>query len=277
MHIVRFREAATDVSGGWSTAVGVRVAGRTIPVPEVQTLADLWALPRDELQALLAGAARASQASRASDQAGGPVDLVAPIDGRTEVWAAGVTYEVSREARVSESRQAASVYEMVYGAERPELFFKSASWRVAGPGDPIAIRPDSTWDVPEPELALVINRFGEIVGVTACNDVSSRSIEGENPLYLPQAKVYLGSCALGPVIRPIWEVESPYALAIGLAIRRGGAVAWDGGRAPLGCTGGSTSWSSTCSGLTGSPMVRCSRPGHASCPRPRSPCPSGTS
>jgi len=116
----------------------------------------------------------------------------------------------------------------VYEAERPELFFKSAAWRVAGDGQTIAVRADSVVDVPEPEVALVVNRFGEIAGYTACNDVSSRSIEGENPLYLPQAKVYLGGCALGPVIRPAWEITDPYDLGIELTIWRDGAVAWDG-------------------------------------------------
>ena len=92
----------------------------------------------------------------------------------------------------------------------------------------MAVRSDSTLDVPEPEVALVINAFGEIVGYTVCDDVSSRSIEGENPLYLPQAKIYLGSCALGPMVRPAWEVADPYALRIELTIRRSGAVAWQG-------------------------------------------------
>ena len=156
------------------------------------------------------------------------VEVLAPIDGRTEVWASGVTYEILREARVEESERAADAYELVYNAERPELFFKSASWRVVGDGGAVALRSDSTLDVPEPEVALVINAFGEIVGYAVCDDVSSRSIEGENPLYLPQAKIYLGSCALGPMIRPAWEVADPYALRIALTIRRSGAVAWQG-------------------------------------------------
>src|SRR5207253_5740305 len=123
--------------------------------------------------------------------------LLAPIDGATEVWAAGVTYQRSEEARVEESGTP-DIYSRVYTAERPELFFKATPRRVAGPEAPIVVRADSTWDVPEPELALVINSRAEIVGYTVANDVSSRSIEGENPLYLPQANVYAGSCALGP-------------------------------------------------------------------------------
>jgi 2-dehydro-3-deoxy-D-arabinonate dehydratase len=204
--------------------VGVCVDDRVAPVEGVRTLAELWALPLPDLRNMLSETARAPSASRALEE----VQLLPPIDGRTEVWACGVTYEVSREARVEESRHAASVYERVYDAERPELFFKSAAWRVAGDGEAIAIREDSSLDVPEPEVALAVNRFGEIVGMTACNDVSSRSIEGENPLYLPQAKTYLGSCALGPVVRPIWEVTKPYELAIELAVDRGGSPIWHG-------------------------------------------------
>ena len=123
------------------------------------------------------------------------VEVLAPIDGRTEVWACGVTYEIFREAHVEESERAANLYELVYDAARPELFFKSAGWRVVADGGEIAVRADSTLDVPEPEVALVINAFGEIVGYTICDDVSSRSIEGENPLYLPQAKIYRCLCA----------------------------------------------------------------------------------
>ena len=130
-------------------------------------------------------------------RADGPV--LAPIEDGQEVWAAGVTYLRSREARMAES-ETADVYDRVYEAERVEVFFKANGWRVVGDGGRIRVRPDSTWDVPEPELALVLNRAGEIVGYAAGNDVSSRSIEGENPLYLPQAKVYDGSCALGPGI-----------------------------------------------------------------------------
>lgn len=156
------------------------------------------------------------------------VRLLPPVEGRMEVWAAGVTYKASELERIKESQAAASVYELVYNADRPELFFKSAAWRVVGHEEPIAVRSDSTVDVPEPELAVVINSEGEVVGYTVCNDVSSRSIEGDNPLYLPQAKIYLGSCAVGPWIRPAWEVADPYGLGIVLRIHRGGVVAWEG-------------------------------------------------
>jgi 2-dehydro-3-deoxy-D-arabinonate dehydratase len=120
----------------------------------------------------------------------------APIDPYQEVWAAGVTYLRSRDARKTEST-VADMYQKVYEAKRPEIFSKSLGWRVSGNGGTIRIRKDSHWNVPEPEMVLVINRHNEIVGYCAGNDVSSRDIEGENPLYLPQAKIYNGSCALG--------------------------------------------------------------------------------
>ena len=123
--------------------------------------------------------------------------LLAPIEAEQEVWASGVTYYRSRDAREAET-EIKSIYTKVYEAERPELFFKSIGWRVAGHHAPIRIRNDSEWNVPEPELTLVVNRHDEIIGYCVGNDVSSRDIEGLNPLYLPQAKVYDGSCALGP-------------------------------------------------------------------------------
>lgn len=143
-----------------------------------------------------------------------------PIESQ-EVWAAGVTYERSREARMAEA-VSADPYERVYDAERPEIFLKATPDRVRGPGEPIAIRSDSTWDVPEPELALVCNSRLEIAGYTIGNDVSSRSIEGENPLYLPQAKVYDGCCSLGPGIVPAWELDAR-SCRIELVIERDGA------------------------------------------------------
>jgi len=169
------------------------------------------------------------EAERPSLADAGPIpsSLLAPIDGDSEVWAAGVTYKRSEEARVEES-STPDIYTKVYSAERPELFFKATPRRVAGPGAPIVVRADSTWDVPEPELVLVINAHAEVVGYTLGNDVSSRSIEGENPLYLPQAKVYAGCCALGPGITPAWEVPDPYQLAIRMMIERDGHITWEG-------------------------------------------------
>jgi 2-dehydro-3-deoxy-D-arabinonate dehydratase len=130
-----------------------------------------------------------------------PEDILAPV-GTQEIWAAGVTYERSREGRREESKEsgAAVFYSKIYEAERPEIFFKAPGWRAIGPGGKIRVRKDARWSVPEPELVLVINADQQIIGYTLGDDVSSRDIEGENPLYLPQAKVYDGSCALGPAI-----------------------------------------------------------------------------
>ena len=127
-------------------------------------------------------------------------NILAPIEPEQEVWASGVTYYRSRDAREAET-DIKSIYTKVYQAERPELFFKAVGWRVVGHKNPIRIRKDSRWNVPEPELTLVANCRGEIVGYCVGNDVSSRDIEGANPLYLPQAKVFDGSCALGPGVR----------------------------------------------------------------------------
>ena len=148
------------------------------------------------------------------------IRLMAPID-RQEVWAAGVTYLRSRDARMEESSQR-DVYDRVYDADRPELFLKATPNRVSGPGEAIAIRGDSGWDVPEPELAILLNVHGELVGYTIGNDVSSRSIEGENPLYLPQAKVYSRCAALGPTVVTVDELPDVSNLEIQLTIRRGG-------------------------------------------------------
>jgi len=149
-------------------------------------------------------------------------DLQAPI-GNQEVWAAGVTYYRSREARIQESKSAGGgdFYDRVYDAERPELFFKATPHRVVGPNGKVAIRDDSSWSVPEPELALLISPSGKIIGYTIGNDMSSRSIEGENPLYLPQAKVYDRSCALGPCIL-LAPDPLPSSTEISLEIMRGG-------------------------------------------------------
>jgi 2-dehydro-3-deoxy-D-arabinonate dehydratase len=152
---------------------------------------------------------------------------LAPIDPHQEVWASGVTFLRSREAREAESA-AGDVYQQVYTAERPELFFKSAGWRVVAPEGTIRVRRDSGWNVPEPELTLLINCLGEICGYCAGNDVSSRSIEGENPLYLPQAKVYNGSCALGPHIQLVDDPAPLGVLPIGLEILRGGEPVFQG-------------------------------------------------
>ncbi len=148
--------------------------------------------------------------------------ILAPI-GSQEVWAAGVTYYRSRDARMAESKDAGGgdFYDRVYSAERPELFFKATASRVAAPGESVRIRSDAKWSVPEPELTLVINPRGQIVGYTIGNDMSSRDIEGENPLYLPQAKVYDRSSALGPCVLVSGE-PLPTSTAIRLEIDRAG-------------------------------------------------------
>ena len=192
-----------------ATSSGPRWAyeGRYLPVRV--GLALLLALPSESMSAILGDLA-------GDEEANDP--LLAPVDPMQEVWASGVTYLRSREARKLESH-VADVYEDVYEAERPELFFKSIGWRVVGTNGSVRIRKDSTWNVPEPELVLVINRYGEIVGYTAGNDVSSRDIEGENPLYLPQAKVYDGSCSVGPAIL-LAEAGELGDVTIGLGIMR---------------------------------------------------------
>lgn len=138
----------------------------------------------------------------------GPYELLLPVEP-PEVWCAGVTYERSRDARVEESA-AKDVYTLVYDAPRPELFMKDAALRrTVGPGRPIAIRDDSTWSVPEPEIGLVLGERGRIEGLTIGNDVSSRDIEGANPLYLPQAKIYAGACSIGPAVYVPADLDAP--------------------------------------------------------------------
>lgn len=216
MHVTRF--AVPDSS---AARVGVLDGDTVTELEGVSVMAELLEHPVDAFRERLSGA-NGRQRRRAD------VTLLPPVDRSTEVWACGVTYKTSQGARMAESERAASVYEQIYDAERPEIFFKSTAWRVAGDGEPVAIRADSGVDVPEPELAVVLNTYGEVVGFTCCNDVSSRTIEGENPLYLPQAKTYLGGCAVGPAIRPVWEVPDPYDLAVEMEIHRDGAVVWQG-------------------------------------------------
>lgn len=213
MHLVRYQFP------GHRPQVGVRTGDTVAPVRGVAEMAELLRLTAEELRAAVGQVADAVPVEQ--------VRLLPPLDGRAEVWCAGVTYERSRGARMEESTEQ-SVYDRVYSAPRPELFPKSPAWRLVTDGEPIGIREDSGHDVPEPELAVVANSHGEIVGFTICNDVSSRSIEGENPLYIPQAKVFAGGCALATGIRPAWEVGDPKGLTIDLAIRRAGAEVFTG-------------------------------------------------
>ena len=151
--------------------------------------------------------------------------LVAPVSEDSEVWGAGVTYQRSRDARKEESG-IPDVYQLVYEADRPELFFKATARRTVGHEAEVGIREDATASVPEPEVAIVINKFGELIGMSICNDMTSRNIEGENPLYLSQAKIYYGSNSVGPMIRPIWEIVDHNKLDIYAKIERSGSIVW---------------------------------------------------
>ena len=179
---------------------------------------------QDDLYGTLSGLTAGLKPVTSFDAAG----VLAPI-GKQEVWAAGVTYYRSRGARMEESKDAGggSFYDRVYSAERPELFFKSTASRTVGTGGKVRIRADATWSVPEPELTLLVSPRGRITGYTIGNDMSSRDIEGENPLYLPQAKVYDGSCALGP---GILVTEEPLAASteIAIEIERAGQIEFAG-------------------------------------------------
>jgi len=168
-----------------------------------------------------------ASAERASPVPIESVRLLAPIDSQ-EVWGAGVTYERSKVAREQESEGAARFYDLVYTAERPELFFKATPSRVVGPGQPVRVRRDTKWCVPEPELALVLSPALDLVGFTIGNDMSARDIEGENPLYLPQAKVYDSCCALGPWITLTAAMPRRESIGIQLAIDRGGEIVFQG-------------------------------------------------
>jgi 2-dehydro-3-deoxy-D-arabinonate dehydratase len=199
--------SSADRATRWAVLDGS--GGTVLETPLPVGLADLLAMPLDEARAAIEAAGPGSLPSGARP--------LAPVD-RQEVWAAGVTYRRSRDGRTEESAHAA-MYDLVYDAERPELFLKATPERVVADGDPVGIRADSGWDVPEPEVGLVVNSRGEVFGYVPGNDMSSRSIEGENPLYLPQAKVYSRSCALGPGIVPAWELpDAP--LEVTLRINR---------------------------------------------------------
>ncbi len=213
--------ARYTTAGDPTPQIGYVEDDAVFPLAEVDgqtTIATLLQLSAVELIAV----ASAAKANPSASLALSGIELLPPIDSQ-EVWASGVTYSRSRDARMEESTQE-DVYDRVYEAERPELFMKATASRVSGTGGTVAIRGDSTWDVPEPELTLVLNVRGEIVGYTVGNDVSSRSIEGENPLYLPQAKIYSGCAGLGPWIALTSEIADPNDLTIKLVIDREGTV-----------------------------------------------------
>lgn len=210
--IVRYDE-------GRGARVGLLDERGVHPLP-ADSVASLLQVPLAEARAVVEG-----PRGDVVDPSG--VCLLAPVDELTEVWASGVTYERSRDARVAES-SVHDVYRRVYQAERPELFYKAAAWRVVPDGHPVAVRVDSSLNVPEPELILAVNRYAEVVGYSVGNDMSSRQIEGANPLYLPQAKVYDASFSMASGIRPAWELPDVSSLAIEMVIVRDGDVAWQG-------------------------------------------------
>jgi 2-dehydro-3-deoxy-D-arabinonate dehydratase len=207
-----------------SSSLGVEQGQAISPLGGV---ADLdWLLSNAPDAPRAADLIAALQGRQSQAVASASVALTPPV-GKQEIWAAGVTYKRSEEAREAESNNS-TIYTRVYSAQRPELFFKGMSYDVVGIGEPVGIRYDATWSVPEPELVVVLNAHMEVVGFTIGNDMSSRDIEGENPLYLPQAKVYEGACALGPRLwlqpgRTTWP-----DVKIEIKIERGGQVVFSG-------------------------------------------------
>ena len=221
---------------GLGARVGVRIGATVHDVTDTVGSVEAWLRSSaGRVDAAIAELQQAVQASRQArlashyDHAPAPdvPHWLSPIDEQ-DVWAAGVTYERSRAARQEEAVDGGDVYARVYTATRPEIFFKARGPWVVGPNDQVGIRRDARWNVPEPELALVINPAMEIVGITIGNDMSSRDIEGENPLYLPQAKIYTRACALGPAIALGPVTDAWPATRIALQIVRDGAVAFSG-------------------------------------------------
>jgi len=193
----------------------VTVDGKHSGVEDIPTLTEAMHLTLAELK---------SAVSKTSGAITG--ELVAPISPEIELWGAGVTYLRSRDARKEESG-VPDVYQRVYEADRPELFFKSNAVRARGTNSPVGIRYDSAASVPEPEVAIYINRYREIIGYAICNDMTARTIEGENPLYLSQAKIYIGSTAIGPDITPAWLAPTAAEMKIKARILRGTEIAWE--------------------------------------------------
>lgn len=213
--IVRFVDSASD-----RARPGVLDDEGVHPIEGVGTLAALLHLSLGDFREQV-------EAALGTPPVAGVPRLLSPIDGDTPVWGAGVTYRVSQAARIEESGDE-DVYIRVYNAERPELFLKCAAHEVVTDGEPVGRRPDSANDTPEPELALMLNTAGEIVAYGVCNDMCARAIEGENPLYIPQAKIFAASCVLAPTMRPAWEVPDPYDLTIRLRLSRGADVLFRG-------------------------------------------------
>lgn len=228
MNIVRFLKENHEM------ALGVWEKGNVYDLTnltegKINDITELYEIAKEKNQSLAMYIAALDYKDKAPSYEYEQVELLTPVDAQ-EVWACGVTYENSRLARNLEMQDeregegSITVYDKVYDAERPELFFKSTSARTVPPGKPVCIRSDSTWQIPEPEVALVLSGTGEIIGYTAGNDMSSRDIEGENPLYLPQAKVWRNSCSFGPSIRLADTVEDPYKFQIICRIYRNDEV-----------------------------------------------------
>ena len=203
-------------------AVGIQEQDQIVPLDLAGTVTSLQDILESENPATTADSLRTDGSIAAA-----AVTLLAPID-QQEVWAAGVTYKRSQTARMEESETSASCYDRVYESPRPELFLKATPHRVSGPGQPLRIRQDATWNVPEPEITCVVNSRLELVGFTVGNDMSSRDIEGENPLYLPQAKVYRQCAGLGPCITLAADMPAREETTIRLEIQRAGETVFQG-------------------------------------------------
>ncbi|MFP6670440.1 MAG: fumarylacetoacetate hydrolase family protein [Pirellulaceae bacterium] len=215
MQLVKYQVAET-------VAVGIQEQDQIVPLDLAGDVASLQDILESENPAATAESLR-TDGSLAADS----VTLLAPID-QQEVWAAGVTYKRSQTARMEESETSASCYDRVYASPRPELFLKATPHRVSGPGQPLRIRQDATWNVPEPEITCVVNSRLELVGFTVGNDMSSRDIEGENPLYLPQAKVYRQCAGLGPCVTLAADMPAREETTIRLEIQRAGESVFQG-------------------------------------------------
>jgi 2-dehydro-3-deoxy-D-arabinonate dehydratase len=208
------------------------VGGDTYSLADVAELAPYCSTPgASSLEAAVTSFGTGDPVGNMDDAQSAPADasrlhLRAPVRPE-EVWAAGVTYERSRDARMKESEEK-DVYDRVYEAERPELFFKATGRRVVGPGERVGLRSDSSWQVPEAEVAVVVSTGGRgILGYTLGNDMSSRDIEGANPLYLPQAKIFAGSCALGPMVTSSAAIADPYDIVVRMRIERGSETVFE--------------------------------------------------
>ena len=202
-------------------------SGASAGVVEQDKVIPLSGVTLTELLESADAAAAANAAAKGTPLSLADVELLAPVD-QQEIWAAGVTYKRSQTARMEESEAAASCYDRVYVADRPELFFKATPQRVVGTGQPIRIRADATWNVPEPEVTLVMNSRLDLVGFTVGNDMSSRDIEGENPLYLPQAKTYDQCAGVGPWITLKSAMPAADQIGVKLNVERGGESVYEG-------------------------------------------------